>query len=102
MGGPIYAEAVGEVRKNISLDDMGIINIKIRKAQGRLIEISDEGASEKTDILVDCLRTIFKDQKKIRIMRPIRRAELRLIDIDQSVDADKSRRQLLRRNRRKV
>jgi len=34
MGGPIYAEAIGEVRKNISLDDMGIINTKIRKAQG--------------------------------------------------------------------
>ena len=38
------------------------------------------------DLLVGKLKTVFQRQDKIKIARPIRKAELRLLDIDQSVE----------------
>ena len=81
-------------RGKISLEDLNIANTRIRKAQadGLLIEIpGGEEAGAKAEALVNRLKTVlaeseFKD--RVSVVRPVRRAEVRLVDVDQSVSAE--------------
>ncbi|XP_018362921.1 PREDICTED: uncharacterized protein LOC108761085 [Trachymyrmex cornetzi] len=81
-------------RSKISLDDLGISNTRIRRAQagGLLVEIpGGEEAGAKAEALVGRLRNVLSESQfgeEVQIVRPMRRAEIRLMDIDQSVSAD--------------
>ncbi|KYN28026.1 hypothetical protein ALC57_02566, partial [Trachymyrmex cornetzi] len=93
-GGATYAEVMRLARSKISLEDLGIANTRIRKAQagGLLIEIpGGEEAGEKAEALVEKFRAALAEsefREEVRIVRPMRRAEIRLTDIDQSVTAE--------------
>ncbi|XP_018368779.1 PREDICTED: uncharacterized protein LOC108764875 [Trachymyrmex cornetzi] len=92
-GGVTYAEVMKLARSKISLDDLSIVNTRIRKAQagGLLIEIpGGEEAGAKAEALVDRIKGVLAETeyKEVQVVRPVRRAELRLIDIDQSVTTE--------------
>ncbi|KYN23203.1 hypothetical protein ALC57_04380 [Trachymyrmex cornetzi] len=81
-------------RNKISLEDLGIANTRIRKAQagGLLIEIpGGEEAGAKAEALVEKFRAVLADsefKEDVRVVRPMRRAEIRVTDINQSVTAE--------------
>ena len=89
---PSYADVMRLAREKISLEELNITNTRIRRVQagGLLIEIpgGDEAAAK---ALVERLRNVFavsdfKDD--VNVVRSIRWAEIRLIDIDQSATAE--------------
>lgn len=88
---PTYAEIMRLAREKIALEDLEITNTRIRRAQagGLLIEIpGGEEARAKADALVGRLRTVIAESahsKEMNVVQPIRRAEVRLTDVDQSV-----------------
>ncbi|XP_018376310.1 PREDICTED: uncharacterized protein LOC108769691 [Trachymyrmex cornetzi] len=93
-GGVTYAEVMKLARSKISLDDLSITNTRIRKAQagGLLIEIpGGEETGAKAEALVDKLKGVIAEneyKEEVNVVRPMRRAEMRLVDIDQSVTAE--------------
>ncbi|XP_018364345.1 PREDICTED: uncharacterized protein LOC108762038 [Trachymyrmex cornetzi] len=93
-GGVTYAGVMRLARSKISLDDLSIVNTRIRKAQagGLLIEIpGGEEAGAKAEALVNKLKVVLADseyKEEVKVIRPMRRAEIRLVDIDQSVTAE--------------
>ncbi|KYN17799.1 hypothetical protein ALC57_09903, partial [Trachymyrmex cornetzi] len=92
--GTTYAGVMRLARSKISLDDLSITNTRIRKAQagGLLIEIpGGEEAGAKAEALVSRLKGVLADSEYkdgVQVVRPMRRAEVRLVDIDQSVTAE--------------
>ena len=86
-GGPSYAEVMGEARSSVSLEELGITDTRVRRAQtgGLLVEIPGEDAGSKADTLVSRLDSLFKNRTGIKVIRPIRRLEFRLLDLDESV-----------------
>ena len=86
-GGPSYAEVIGEARSSVSLEELGITDTRVRRAQtgGLLVEIPGEDAGSKADTLVSRLDSLFKNRTGIKVIRPIRRLEFRLLDLDESV-----------------
>ena len=91
---PSYLEVVRLARGKISLEDLNIANTRIRRAQagGLLIEIpGGEEAGAKAEALVDRLRAVLAEsdyKDRVSVVRPVRRAEIRLINVDQSVSAE--------------
>jgi len=91
---PSYADVVRLARGKISLEDLNIANTRIRRAQagGLLMEIpGGEKAGAKAEALVDRLRVVLAEsdyRDKVSVVRPIRRAEIRLVNVDQSVSAE--------------
>ncbi|XP_018377450.1 PREDICTED: uncharacterized protein LOC108770382 [Trachymyrmex cornetzi] len=91
---PTYADVMRMARDKISLEELEISNTRIRKAQtgGLLIEIpSGEEAGAKAEALVDRLKTVIAESefgKKVSVIRPVQRAEVRLIDVDQSATVE--------------
>ncbi|XP_018312285.1 uncharacterized protein [Mycetomoellerius zeteki] len=91
--GPSYADVMRLARGKISLEEMNIANTRIRRAQagGLIIEIPDgEEAGAKAEALVDRLKAVLDESEykdKVSVVRPVRRAEIRLIDVDQSISA---------------
>ncbi|XP_011065537.1 PREDICTED: uncharacterized protein LOC105152792 [Acromyrmex echinatior] len=87
-----YADVVRLARGKISLEELNIANTRIRKAQagGLLIEIPrGEEADAKAEALVDRLKAMLAESEdRISVVRPVYRAEVRLIDVDQSVSAE--------------
>ncbi|KYN21056.1 hypothetical protein ALC57_06552 [Trachymyrmex cornetzi] len=81
-------------RGKISLEEMNIENTRIRRAQagGLLIEIpGGDEAGAKAEALVGRLREVLAEstyKDDVSVVRPVRRAEIRLIDIDQSVTSE--------------
>ncbi|XP_018312253.1 uncharacterized protein [Mycetomoellerius zeteki] len=91
--GPTYAEVLGFARKSINLQDLGITDTKIRRAQSGsiLIEIPGENAASKAENLKERLNAAYQDSDhygKVNVIRPKRRAELRIIDIDEFVEIE--------------
>lgn len=78
-----------ETRVRVSLDKLGIANTKVKRAQsvGLLVEIPGEDATSKTDSLAERLGILFKARAGIKIVRPIRKVEFGLLDLDESVTA---------------
>ncbi|XP_018361447.1 PREDICTED: uncharacterized protein LOC108760142 [Trachymyrmex cornetzi] len=91
---PTYADVMRMARNKISLDELEISNTRIRKAQagGLLIEIpGGEEASAKAEALVGRLKTVIAGsefEKSVSVIRPVQRAEVRLIDVDQSATVE--------------
>lgn len=71
--GPSYADVMRLAKGKISLEELDITNTRIRRAQ------------------VGGLKTVLAESEfsnKVSVLRPVRRAEIRLIDIDLSVSTD--------------
>ena len=100
-GGPSYAEVMGEARSKIRLEELGIVDTRFRRAQtgGLLIEIQGENAGTKADSLAERLSSLFKEREEVRVIRPIRRMEFRLADLEESVTADEIKKAVAARGR---
>ncbi|XP_024879149.1 uncharacterized protein LOC112459339 [Temnothorax curvispinosus] len=87
-----YEEIFKEARNKIKLADLGITtDLKPKRAQtgGLIIEIPGAGNSDKADILAERLIGVFADRPDIKIARPTKTAEIRVMDLDDSVSAEK-------------
>jgi len=84
--GPSYTEALRKARERVSLADLNIERIRIRRATtgAMLIEIPGEGTKEKADELANRLKTALSDMN-VRVTRPMRLAELRISGLDDSI-----------------
>lgn len=83
-----YAE-IASLTKN-KVDELEIVDIRIRKAQmGNIfVEIPRKSSSPKSDE-IRRLRSVFLEyERKISVMRPIRKSKVRLLDVEHSVTAD--------------
>lgn len=74
--------------EKISLKELGIETTKVRKASngGLLIKIPGPEGTIQVDILASKLREIF--QEKVKVARPVRKGELRIVGLDESVSVD--------------
>ena len=88
-GGEVLAIA----RARIRLPEIGVPVAKIRQtmAGGILIEIPGEESSAKADILATKLREVFVEEREIKISRPIKRAEIRICGLDDSIQPEEVR-----------
>lgn len=83
-----YAVALLKAREEIPLLELGIESSKIRRAAngGRIIEIHGPDGARKADDLATRLRSILKEAAIVT--RPTIKGELRIIGLDDSVDAE--------------
>ncbi|XP_076764848.1 uncharacterized protein LOC143431794 [Xylocopa sonorina] len=81
-----YADVMAAAKKRICLKDLGIEEVRTRKAlTGALIlEITGEGRDEKADALAAKLRTVFTPEE-VKITRPTKRVGMRVYRIDDSL-----------------
>ncbi|CAL1672341.1 unnamed protein product [Lasius platythorax] len=81
-----YKSVMSEARQKISLDQLGIVNPRIRPAVngGLLILIPGKDRNQKADDLAGCLRKLWDGDPKIRMARPAKFAELRVWGFDVS------------------
>jgi len=85
---PKYAEAMQKAREEIpDYKVFGIKRMKPRRmATGRLLlEIPGAASAQQADALASCLREVFPEESGVKITRPMRRVELRLSQIEDSV-----------------
>ncbi|XP_067216852.1 uncharacterized protein [Linepithema humile] len=87
-----YAEILSEARRKISLTSLGIDSSKVRPAAsgGVIIEIPGANRTQKADTLAGKLREAFGERKEgeeVIISRLSVKGELRIIGLDDSVDA---------------
>ncbi|XP_032664103.1 uncharacterized protein LOC116840888 [Odontomachus brunneus] len=74
-------------RREISLADLGIGDLRTKRAAtGALVlEVSGPEGYAKTDALAGRMRTLFAEEKEVRIARPAKRVELRVRDLDDAM-----------------
>lgn len=79
-------EIIREARSKIKIEDLGIeyIRPKIAATGAVILEIPGEAGAHKADGLASRLREIF-DEGTARISRPVKRADLRIAGLDESV-----------------
>ncbi|EFN75563.1 hypothetical protein EAI_06338, partial [Harpegnathos saltator] len=80
-----YAEALMKAREEVSLNELGIEEMRIRRAAngGRLLEIPGPDGPARADILAARLRAIMGDSATIT--RPIAKGEIRISGLHDSV-----------------
>lgn len=80
------AEAMKAAKTKIRLEDLGISDLRFRKAiTGALVmEVQGEGRDEKADNLAKNIKEVLADTEAV-IARPVKTAELRVMDLDESV-----------------
>lgn len=68
---------------------MGIPETRTRRAftGGLIIKIPGEEKIKKADLLAERLRSVFREQN-VRILRSVKQAEVRIVNLDESVEAD--------------
>lgn len=86
--GHSYAEILRKTRARVSLTELAIEDTKIRTAVtgGVIVEISGENMGEKADALAAYLVEVLKEDR-VRIARPIKKAEIRVSNFDDSIAA---------------
>lgn len=74
-----YAEVMSLAKKKVSLDQLNIEEIKMRRAitGAMALEIKGPENNQKADNLATALSNAFKDRKDVRISHPIKTAEPR-------------------------
>nr|XP_012230453.1 PREDICTED: uncharacterized protein LOC105676836 [Linepithema humile] len=82
-----YAEIIRLARDKISLSDLNIFDPKIKRsiAGGILIEIPGEDSDIKADLLLTSLHHVFKDMTGVRIRKPTRNSQIKLVGLDDSI-----------------
>lgn len=80
-----YAEALKKARTQISLQELGIENTRIRKTVtgGILIQIPGSEGNKKAELLAEKLQSRLEDEARIAL--PVIKGELRIIGLDDSV-----------------
>lgn len=80
-----YASVLREARDKVALEDLDIHESRIRRAMngGLLIEIPGPEGAKKADVLARKLSEVLVSQ--VKIGRPIRKGELRIFGLDDSV-----------------
>ncbi|XP_067204792.1 uncharacterized protein [Linepithema humile] len=74
-------------REKISLTELNIRDTKIKRSitGGILIEIPGEESDLKADMLLSRLTYLFKDTKGVRIRKPTKNSQLKLLGLDDSI-----------------
>ncbi|XP_024869086.1 uncharacterized protein LOC112452881 [Temnothorax curvispinosus] len=86
-----YEELLKEARSNINLAELGITKgLKPKRAMtgGLIIEIPGSGNSDKADKLAERLTQLFEGRSDVKVSRPMKTAEIRVLDLDDSVTAE--------------
>ena len=80
-------EVLAAARAKIPLYEIGVSNAKIRQtmAGGILVEIPGQESAAKADYLAAKLKKVFPDEGDVRISRPVKRAEIRICGLDESI-----------------
>lgn len=83
----LYAAVMSAAKKKINLSECGIQTVRTRRAiTGALkLEVIGPDSSSKADILASKMREELADMK-VHIARPTKMGELRVLDLDESVD----------------
>ncbi|XP_011859623.1 PREDICTED: uncharacterized protein LOC105557088 [Vollenhovia emeryi] len=82
-----YEEGMRKIKSKINLDEIGIEELRPRRAlTGALIlEIPGENAHVKADTLVNRIREVVGDAQGVRVTHPVKLAEVRIKDLDDSI-----------------
>ncbi|KAG5318035.1 MOS1T transposase, partial [Pseudoatta argentina] len=82
-----YAEILRTARERIDVEKIGIKEIRPRKARtgAFLLEIPGPAGAAQADSLATKLREVLADKDGVRISRPVKTAEIRIRDIEDSV-----------------
>ncbi|XP_011858084.1 PREDICTED: uncharacterized protein LOC105555669 [Vollenhovia emeryi] len=82
----MYAEGMRIIKSQIQLEDLGISEVRPRRAlTGALIlEVLGEDAKVKADQLADKIKVVVGDTEGVKVARPTKLAELRVKDLDDS------------------
>ncbi|XP_011858169.1 PREDICTED: uncharacterized protein LOC105555737 [Vollenhovia emeryi] len=88
-----YEEGLRMIRSKVKLEDIGIEEVRPRRGlTGALIlEIPGENAHPKADTLVQRIREVVGTTEGVRVTRPVKLAELRIKDLDDSVSQEEVR-----------
>ncbi|XP_049869422.1 uncharacterized protein LOC126376367 [Pectinophora gossypiella] len=86
--GVTYASILSDAKRRVSLADLGINNMRFRRAAtgARLLEIGGEDSAAKADSLAKKLREVLSPDA-VKVVRPVKRAEIRVTGLDDSADA---------------
>ncbi|XP_072938828.1 uncharacterized protein [Epargyreus clarus] len=81
-----YAEVMKTAKSQIKLEDLGIAEVRQKKALngGLLIEIAGEDCAGKADALAGKLQAVVSDMG-VKVARPSKQGEARVMDLDDSV-----------------
>lgn len=82
-----YSAVMAAAKQRVKLADIGVTNIRQKRAAtgGIIIEVPGIDADLKADKLADKMRTALCDFTDVRIARPIKTGEMRVMDIDESI-----------------
>ncbi|EFN66199.1 hypothetical protein EAG_13091, partial [Camponotus floridanus] len=94
-GKETYAQKLKEARDKVNLEEIGIKDLRIRRAMtgGYVFEIYGEGRAGKADQLATKLR---EEVSEVKIARPYKTADIRVRNLDASVTVDEVRAALAR------
>ncbi|XP_049871151.1 uncharacterized protein LOC126370360 [Pectinophora gossypiella] len=86
--GVSYASILSDAKQRVRLADLNIESMRFRRAAtgARMLEVSGEDSAEKADALASKLREVLSPEA-VRVARPVKCAEIRVTDLDDSVDA---------------
>ena len=78
---------LAKARAQIGLSEIGgpVARIRQTAAGGILFEIPGKDRFEKADVLAARLSEVFAEEKEVRISRPLRRAEIRILGLDMAI-----------------
>ncbi|XP_018360011.1 PREDICTED: uncharacterized protein LOC108759190 [Trachymyrmex cornetzi] len=86
-----YAEILYTARNRTNVDEIGIKEIRPKKARtgAFLLEIPGPAGAAQADSLPDKLREVLADKEEIHVSRPRKMTEIRVRDIEDSVSHQK-------------
>lgn len=82
-----YSAVMAAVKQRVKLADIGVTNIRQKRAAtgGIIIEVPGTDADPKADKLADVMRNALSDFTDVRIARPMKTGEMRVMDLDESI-----------------
>ncbi|KYN13155.1 Gag-Pol polyprotein [Trachymyrmex cornetzi] len=88
-GDTTYADTLKMAKERISLEELGISELRPRRAKTGtfLLEIPGPDSAVKADALAMKLQETFTENGEIKISRPIKTAEIRIDNLDDSISS---------------
>lgn len=88
-----FTEAIKVARERIKIEDLGIQELRPRKAATDVVilEIPCPDGSEKATVLRDRMAEALQDMGGVKVTRPVKMVELRLKDVLESTDVNEVR-----------
>lgn len=87
----LYEETMREAKEKIQLADCGIkggLNFKRALTGALTLELPGPEGNVRADNLADKMRKLFANKEGVRITRPVKMAEMRVRDLDDSIRPD--------------